>query len=150
MGKAFTFRAQPALDLRRREYDARLRAVATAQFELATERRRYDEACNTVCAAVEEMGRRMQGVQDAAVLTWHRVWIERLERARDAHAEVVAEKDARVALARQRLESLERLKGKARRAWDDAERVREQREFDALATMRYGAAARDAEMRSAV
>ena len=72
-------------------------------------------------------------------LGWHRVWIHRLERSRQRlRLPPLAEKEARVAaamaecaMARQRLEALERLKEKARRAWDDADRMREQRELDA-------------------
>ena len=155
MGKAFTFRAQPALDLRRREHDARRRALATAEFELTAERRRFDQACDTLCAARDEMGRQMHGTHASAQLGWHRVWIQRLERSRSAFASAVTEKEARAAaamaecvIARQRLESLERLKDKARHAWDDAERSREQRELDAVATMRYQSTVRESAMRS--
>jgi flagellar export protein FliJ len=155
MGKSFTFRAQPALDLRRREHDARRRSLVTAEFELAVERRRFDEACDTLCSARDNLGRQMEDRHASVELTWHRDWIQRLEQSRSAHASAVAEKGARVAaataecvVARQRLESLERLKDKARRSWDDAERAREQREFDALATMRYETAGREPAMRS--
>jgi flagellar export protein FliJ len=151
MGKAFTFRAQPALDLRRREYDARRRALATAAFELDAGQRRFDEARDTLCGAREDLGRVMAGTAGRETLEWHRLWIHRLEQSRQALAIAVAEKEARVALAkadcllaRQRLESLERLKEKARTAWLDAERAREQKEFDELATQRFEAAAREA------
>lgn len=151
MGKVFTFRAQPALDLRRREYDARRRALATAAFELDAEQRRFDEACDTLCGARDDLGRLMAGPAAAETLEWHRLWIHRLEQSRQALAVAVATKEARVAvakadclLARQKLESLERLKDKARTAWLDAERAREQREFDELATQRFEAAAREA------
>jgi flagellar protein FliJ len=147
MGKAFTFRAQPALDLRRREYDARRRALATAEFELHAEQRRFDEARDTLSAARDQLSRQMSGSSLPASLDWHRVWIHRLEQSRQALATAVTQKEARVAgakadsvIARQRLESLERLKEKARGAWLDAERAREQREFDELATMRFEAA----------
>lgn len=155
MGKAFTFRAQPALDLRRREHDARRRTLATAEFELTSERRRFDQACDTLCAARQDMGRDMRETHVSSRLAWHRVWIQRLEQSRSALASAVAAKEARAAaamaecaVARQRLESLERLKEKARRAWDDAERTREQRELDAVATMRYQATIRETAMRS--
>jgi flagellar export protein FliJ len=155
MGKSFTFRAQPALDLRRREHDARRRSLVTAEFELTVERRRFDEACDTLCSARDHLGRQMENRHASPDLTWHRDWIQRLEQSRRAHASAVAEKEARVAVAtaecvvaRQKLESLERLKDKARRSWDDAERAREQREFDALATMRYEIAGREPVMRS--
>jgi len=155
VGKVFTFRAQPALDLRRREHDARRRALAAAEFELAAERRRFDQACDSLCAAREDMERQMRGTHASAQLGWHRVWIHRLERSRHASALAVAEKEVRTAAAmaecataRQRLESLERLKEKARRAWDDAERAREQRELDAMATMRYQSAVQESATRS--
>jgi flagellar export protein FliJ len=151
MGKVFTFRAQPALDLRRREYDARRRALATAAFELDAEQRRFDEARDTLCVARDDLSRLMTGPAAGETLEWHRLWIHRLEQSRQALAVAVAEKEARVALAkadcllaRQRLESLERLKEKARGTWLDAERLREQREFDELATQRFEAAAREA------
>ncbi len=151
MGKLFTFRAQPALDLRRREYDARRRALATAAFELDAEQRRFDEARDTLCAARDDLSRLMTAPGPAQTLEWHRLWILRLEQSRQALTTAVAAKEARVAvakadcvLARQRLESLERLKEKARTVWLDAERVREQKEFDELAALRFEAAARQA------
>ena len=155
MGKAFTFRAQPALDLRRREYAARRRALAAAEFELTAERRRFDQACDTLCAAREAMTRHMTETHASPQLAWHRVWIHRVERSRSALGLAVAEKEAHVAeamagcvIARQRLESLERLKEKAHRIWDDAERARERRELDAVATMRYQITVRESESRS--
>jgi flagellar export protein FliJ len=155
MGKAFTFRAQPALDLRRREHDAKRRALAAAEFALAAERRRFDQACDSLCAAREQLERQMLAPHASASLGWHRAWIHRLERSRSALASAVAEKEAHAAAAmavcaaaRQRLESLERLKEKALRAWEDAERAREQRELDAAATMRYQSAIRESAVRS--
>jgi len=38
MEPAFTFRAQPALDVRKRELDARRRELATAEWELRAAR----------------------------------------------------------------------------------------------------------------
>jgi flagellar export protein FliJ len=154
MGKVFTFRAQPALDLRRREYDARRRTLAGAQFELAAERRRFEQACDTLCAAREAMTRRMADTHASPQLDWHRVWIQRLERSSSALGFAVAEKEARAVAAmaecvtaRQRFESLERLKENARSVWDDAERASERRELDAVATMRYQTA-RESTLRS--
>jgi flagellar export protein FliJ len=94
------------------------------------------------------MERQMGATHAEAHLAWHRVWIHRLERSRSALGSAVAEKEAHAAAAtaecaaaRQRLESLERLREKALSAWEDAERAREQRELDAVATMRYQATA---------
>ena len=79
---AFRFRAQPALDLRRREYEAAQRALARADAE-RHHAQMHVEA--TECAI--EQGRRDA---DAAVRAnptgadreWYRFWIVRLERDR--------------------------------------------------------------------
>jgi flagellar export protein FliJ len=155
MGKTFTFRAQPALDLRRREHDAHRRVLATAQFELSSERRRFDEVRDTLCEARENLGRRMHGPHEGHDVAWHRVWIARLEQSHRARATAVEAAEGRVAraleacaVARQRLESLARMKEKTLRSWNDAERAREQRELDAVATMRFDAAVRENALRS--
>jgi hypothetical protein len=69
MEPVFTFRAQPALDVRNRELDARRRELATAEWELRTARQLFTEAerpCAPPC------GRNAQ----ASSKTWHRVWID--------------------------------------------------------------------------
>ena len=44
--------------------------------------------------------------------------------------------------AKQRVDAMEKLNEKARAAWEDEARLREQRELDALATMRFVSDAR--------
>jgi flagellar export protein FliJ len=75
---------------------------------------------------------------------WHRVWIDRVERAKAAHAVTVAQRQDSVAQAaaacrkaKQRVDAMEKLKEKALDAWEHEARLREQRELDALATMRF-------------
>lgn len=157
MPKSFTFRAQPALDLRRREFDARRRALATAEMEFHAAEQKYREAVREVTDARAAAEAAMADATSVAPIEWHRVWNVRLERARDAHAAAVTEARAAVEAAmaachaaRQRLEALERLKEKAREAWDQAARMTERREADALATMRYVAASRELMARSAL
>jgi flagellar biosynthesis chaperone FliJ len=50
--------------------------------------------------------------------------------------------------ARQRLESLERFRDKARLAWEHAVAADEQKQVDALATLRHVAALRESAQRS--
>jgi len=149
MKQTFTFRAQAALELRRREYTARRRALATAQWDVQAAQQQLTAAMHTVAEARREAGVAMQRVLDAEALRWHQLWIGRLERARTAYESAVAEKQAVLSqvaaaceTARQRVEAMERLKEKAWITWREAARLHEQREFDALATMRHVHAAR--------
>ena len=149
MTQTFTFRAQAALDLRRREYTARRRTLATAQWDVQLAQQNLTSAQEQVATARHDAGAAMQRVLDAEALRWHQLWIGRLERARVAHESLVAEKQAVLAqvaaaceAARQRVEAMERLKEKAWVTWREAARLREQREFDALATMRHVHASR--------
>jgi flagellum-specific ATP synthase len=144
MKQRFTFRAQAALDLRRREHDARRRELASAQWEVRTARQQLADAARMLADARRDAGDAMRRVFDAEALRWHQLWIARLARARAAHEVAVAEKEAagvRAAVAcetaRQRADAMERLKEKALGAWREAARLHEQREFDALATMRH-------------
>ncbi len=149
MRERFTFRAQAALDLRRREHDVRRRELATAQWDVRTARQQLAEATRMLADARREAGDTMQRAFDAEALRWHQVWIARLARARGAHEAAVAEKESACVrasvvceTARQRTEAMERLKEKAWGAWREAARLYEQREFDALATMRHAHAMR--------
>jgi flagellar export protein FliJ len=143
MGPVFTFRAQPALDLRQREFDARRRDLATAEWELRAARQLFTEAEQTLSGAHRRAAETLRhgGIEQ---YVWHRVWIDRVERAKAAHAVSVAQCQEQVATAaaacrkaKQRVDAMEKLKEKARAAWEEEMRLREQRELDALATMRF-------------
>jgi flagellar export protein FliJ len=147
MEPVFTFRAQPALDVRKRELDAGAaswaRGVGTARGAPALHgsgadiaRRARSGARHAAHAGVEQY-------------VWHRVWIDRVERAKAAHAVTVAQRQDDVAKARpraarpkQRVDAMEKLKEKALSRVGHEARLREQRELDALATMRFVADAR--------
>jgi flagellar export protein FliJ len=155
MEPTFTFRAQPALDVRKRELDARRRELATAEWELRAARQLFTEAEQTLREAHDRAG---VTLRDAGVeqYVWHRVWIDRVERSKAAHAVTVAQRQDGVAKAaascrraKQRVDAMEKLKEKARSAWDHEARLREQRELDALATMRFVADARARARRTA-
>ena len=143
MEPVFTFRAQPALDVRKRELDSRRRELATAEWELRAARQLFTEAEQTLRDAHD---RARDTLRHAGVeqYVWHRVWIDRVERAKAAHAVTVAQRQDDVAKAaaacreaKQRVDAMEKLKDKARTAWEHEARLREQRELDALATMRF-------------
>ena len=140
----FRFRAQPALDLRRREYEAAQRALARADAE-RHHAQMHVEA--TECAI--EQGRRDA---DAAVRAnptgadreWYRFWIVRLERDRsDAlaalsrHEALLAAARAACLQARQRCEALERFRQKAYDAYLASLEAEERKIIDDLATQRY-------------
>ena len=143
MEPVFTFRAQPALDVRKREFDTRRRELATAEWELRAARQLFTEAEQTLLDAHDRARVTLQhaGIEQ---YVWHRVWIDRVERAKAAHAVTVAQRQDDVAKAaascrkaKQRVDAMEKLKEKALAAWEHEARLREQRELDALATMRF-------------
>ena len=155
MEPTFTFRAQPALDVRKRELDVKRRELATAEWELRAARQLFTEAEQTLRDAHEKARETLShaGVEQ---YVWHRVWIDRVERAKAAHAVGVAQRQDGVAQAaaacrkaKQRVDAMEKLKEKAMAAWEHEARLREQRDLDALATMRFVAAARTRDRRKA-
>jgi flagellar biosynthesis chaperone FliJ len=92
---------------------------------------------------------------DPSRAEWYRFWIVRLEHERTVCRSAVAAREREVAqataacvAARQRLEALERFRDKARRAWEHAAAAEEQKQIDALATLRHVAALRESAQRS--
>ena len=143
MEPVFTFRAQPALDVRTRELDTCRRVLATAEWELRAARQLFTEAEQTLR---ESHQRAHDTLRHAGIeqYVWHRVWIDRVERAKAAHAATVAQRQEAVTQAaascrkaKQRVDAMEKLKEKALESWEHEARLREQRELDALATMRF-------------
>ena len=144
--RTFRFRAQPALDLRRREHDAAQRELARADAERQRARDRLEASEGTLTAARREA--------DAAAATagaggdheWYRFWILRLEQERAACVIDLQQRDAAVAAARaaslearRRREALERFREKALTAHVAGEAARERKAIDELATQRYAA-----------
>ena len=145
--KPFHFRAQAAIDLRQREFDEARRVLARATLDLRAAERVRAEADARIAAARDECTRGLRGTIDIARLRWHQSWIVRLEHEWAVCAADVAARERDVArasaaamMARQRLEALERFKDKARTAWEHAAAAEEQKQIDALATLRHVAA----------
>ena len=146
----FCFRAQPALDLRRREHDAAQRALARADAERQEVQRRLTGAERTLDAARREADGAERTRDARHELEWYRFWIVRLERERAAlrsalgacEAALTAARQACLA-ARQRHEALERLREKAYIAHVSAEATVERRLIDELAVQRFIALRQD-------
>jgi flagellar export protein FliJ len=141
---AFRFRAQPALDLRRKDEER--------QHEAVNEARRANEAAENALLAAQtrfnEAARRASEADaiggDVTTAIWHRNWIKS-QRRELARAEAIAE-DRRVQLedaekllieARRRVRVLERLRERAVAAHEQQERHAEQQRLDELAVLRF-------------
>ncbi len=139
--KAFRFRAQPALDLRRREDDEARRVCAVAEGRLLAALRAEEQARDALAGAQGSPAARDASPHERE---WHRFWITRLRQATVLAAESVtsgqqAQREARLRReeTRKRVDALERLRDKARCAYDRAVRAEEQRLMDAAGTARF-------------
>ena|SRR5688572_16723484 len=140
----FRFRAQAALDLRIREHDVARKALAAAELAHGGALAALDEATVAVAQAGTQAAEAMTAGDSGPQLEWYRSWIVGLRNQRATRAAEVTRRERDVTKARaaciaakQRLDALERLRDDARHAWERAMHAKEQREIDALATMRF-------------
>ena len=140
----FRFRAQPALDLRRREYEAAQRVLARADAERQQAHTRVEAAERASAQARREADDAVRTPVGGRDREWYRFWIVRLDREREAAAATLTQKDAAVAAARaaclharQRCEALERFRDKAHTAYLAGLAAEERKIIDDLATQRY-------------
>jgi len=140
----FRFRAQPALDLRRREHDAAQRALARADAERQRARDRVDAADRALAAARRDLDDVTRTPAAQQEREWYRFWIVRLEQERAALQGTLTACEGAVAAARavclnarQRCEALERFREKAYVAHAAAEAARDRKMIDELATRRF-------------
>ena len=142
--KRFVFRAQVALDVRRRRDEDAQRELAAAEMRRLAASEHLDHARAALQHGLAQASLAERRAGDVAARVWHRNWIvgQRLEverraaqvRQREREVEDAAQQ-ARVA-HRQR-ESLERLHDRGLSAWQDAARHAEQKAIDELAGMRF-------------
>ena len=140
----FRFRAQAALDLRRRQLDDARRELADAERVRDLARLRVVDAD---AALAEARAAGTARAHEAGTITewhWYRFWILRLEYERRAEAAALMSREALVEQARvacltakQRCESLERYRQKALDAFEAAEAAAERKLVDELATRRF-------------
>jgi flagellar export protein FliJ len=142
---AFRFRAQPALDLRRREHDAAQRELARADAERQRARDRVDAAGRAIADARRQADAALAG-ESPGEAEWYRFWIVRLDRDRTALMAALRDREADVAraraaclAARQRCEALARFREKAWAAYRAAEAAHERKTIDDIATQRFAA-----------
>jgi flagellar export protein FliJ len=141
---AFRFRAQPALDLRRREYEAAQRALARADAERHHAQRHLEATECAIAQARRDADEAVRANPAGTDREWYRFWIVRLERDRREALAAVSRHDALLAAARdaclqarQRSEALERFRQKAYDAWLASLAAEERKIIDDLATQRY-------------
>lgn len=145
----FLFRLQAALDLRVRQEDEAKGALAKAEASRAAAARSRDEAQR----AVEDAHARSREAEgrggDLTERVWYRNWIaarrldlERRRKTLAACEDGVRQATAAVQAAHRRRRILERLKDRAARRFDHAERREEQKGFDDLGTQRFNTATR--------
>jgi flagellar biosynthesis chaperone FliJ len=149
--RTFRFRAQAALELRRRELDDRQRDRASIERVRDAVVEQTREAERARMTARRSAATALRGVRSSADLVWHSSWMLRLDREWEALRARVRALDVAVAeavdacvAAHRRCESLERLRTKARAGFDVELRATERRQTDELASQRFAAARGDA------
>jgi flagellar FliJ protein len=144
--KPFRFRAQAALDVRRRVEDDARTALARAEDDARAADARVNDATQTMCLARETLADAQRAGVNGGELGWHQSWItrQRLDvdaRSRDAAASaaIVERAATSVRAAHKERRTLERLRDRMA-ARHRVETVRhEQREIDQLASLRFAA-----------
>src|SRR5207237_1281262 len=140
----FKFRAEVVLDLRRRRDEEAQRARAAADAAVL----RAEIACQTARQRLHDACEKPREAQIDP--EWYRNWMVGLRAAiAQRTAELTArqrERDdavARALRARRDLRVIERLRARRKRAFDEENERRDQRQIDALAVQRHALAPRD-------
>lgn len=141
---AFVFRAQAALDLRRRQDEEARRVLARAEGLLRQAQEALDEARAVLDAACVRARDVDASDTEMTARIWYRNWIvlhkQRIARCRDEHEarrRAAEDAKARALLAKRQLETLERFRDRAWRHHMRAERRAEQKALDELGAVRF-------------
>lgn len=142
--RSFKFRAQAAIQVRRREHDQALVRLAQAQAALEVAERSLEEADRALNEADNHLRAAMQAPVSQAPLEWYRSWrvrrsgewqqCERFCRAREIDVEQAT---MHVNTTRLRVRSLERLHEIALVSWRREAHLDDQKTMDALAALRF-------------
>jgi hypothetical protein len=143
--RPFTFRAQAALELRRREHDEALRRRAAAETALLSADQAVDAAAATLVTADRERAALMRdAVVEYARVQWHQAWRARCVDEQSRLQALRAQRDQELQLAthavsqtHRRVRSLERLREHALAAWHLGAQQEERKAMDALAASRF-------------
>lgn len=142
--RPFRFRAQTALQLRRREHDEALAALARAQTALAVARHDLAEAEEALRDAERRLADAIVAPPGGTPREWYQSWRVRCEQERarrEAHRQSCEAEEQRAAEAvtatYRRLRALERLHDIALARWQHEARREEQKAMDAMAANRF-------------
>lgn len=142
--KPFRFRAQAALQLRRREHDQALSFLGRAETALTVAQRRVAEAHEAIRETEKQLNAAMSMPTAQVQLDWYRSWrlrctVERDQREQQRRAREldVRKASAIVVATHQRVRSLECLHDHLLAEWKRAADLEERKEMDDLATMRF-------------
>ena len=141
---SFRFRAQVALDLRRKQEDLASEALARAEAAFREAKAQEIAAMADRQAACDARQTAERSGIGAAALEWHWNWINRLAagialRVRDAAAREadVAAAERAWHEARRRRRALERIRDRALRRHQQAEARKDEKAVDELARLRF-------------
>jgi flagellar FliJ protein len=142
---AFRFRAQAALDLRREREEAADRALAVAQGAVRAAEDDVRAAREALDTAMRDGAATAATATGAHELTWYQNWILRRRQALAARRQTEQERRAEahraaeVAMtARRERMALDKLRDRAHRAYQLAERRAEQKELDLMGALTHG------------
>ena len=142
--KPFRFRAQPALDLRRRQDEAAQRALALAHSALLRAEQDVDTTVRDVVSGHARGAALMASATGSHELEWHRNWMIGLERdlARARQHREERRIDVKTATmkaqdARRALRVLERLRDRAWRDYEARARHEAQTALDLLGSLQH-------------
>jgi hypothetical protein len=142
--RPFRFRAEAALQLRRREHDRALVMLARAQAALNAAQQGIDAADLAVAEADRQLTQALQTPDPQLPLGWYRSWRVKVREDRraaetrhDARQKDMRDVSVEVSRSRQRVRSLERLRELALAAWERDSKRADQKTMDALAAIRY-------------
>ncbi len=140
----FRFRAQAALDLRRREYQTAQGNLTRAEQVREMAARDVEKAALALAEAQRTSTEQGRQTRTPTEMQWYRFWIVRLDHERRSAQSLLAVRQGEVVKmlaacvhAKRQCESLERLRDKMRRTHERAEADAERKVIDEIATLRF-------------
>ena len=141
--RPFVFRAQVALDLRRRRYDDAKRELAAANGAVSVAQLALDDTCAKRDRALDDARIAESNATDTSALVWYRNWITSQQRDVARRQEELNGRREDAQAARERttrthvdVRVLEKLQERARKVYDSAVLREEQKAIDWLAVLR--------------
>ena len=142
--RPFRFRAQAALQLRRREHDQALARLARTQSALSLAQHDVETAEREIRRADDALRGRLEVQTTGQQLEWYRSWRLRLTAERHRREQQRRAREAEVhtatkfaSMTHRRVQSLERLQELALSAWQREATREERNTMDEMATARF-------------